>query len=125
MMAALPGNASGITGLAGDKLAQFRRIQERHPAARGDRLPGGQDDDRHGPALLPEMHTALIGEIERIDVERLTALMEAKKDDTLLVSLLKALLLAKKVHGRVESTLKGVTLHITLGVPPSVNVELS
>ncbi len=71
------------------------------------------------------MHTALIGEIERIDVERLTALMEAKKDDTLLVSLLKALLLAKKVHGRVESTLKGVTLHITLGVPPSVNVELS
>jgi hypothetical protein len=50
--------------------------------------------------------------------------LDEKNDDKLLVTLLKALLLAKKVHAHVESTLKSVTLHATLGLPPSVSVEL-
>jgi hypothetical protein len=124
MMASLPGNAGGIAELAGDKLTQL--LDEYKSATRQLEAIGFRVGKMTvGMGLLPEVRTALIGEIERIDDERLTAMMDEKKDDKLLVSLLKALLLAKKVHGRVESTLKGVTLHITLGVPPSVDIELS
>jgi hypothetical protein len=78
-----------------------------------------------GMGLLPELHTSLMGDIASIDVPRITAMMDEKKDDKLLVSLLKALLMAKKVHAHIESTLKSVTLHISLGVPPSITVELT
>jgi hypothetical protein len=124
MMTSISANASGMADLVGDKLTQL--LDEYKNATRQLEAIGFRVGKMTvGMGLLPEVHTALIGEIERIDVGRLTTLMHEKKDDKLLVSLLKALLLAKKVHGHVESTLKGVTLHVTLAVPPRVDVELS
>ena len=77
-----------------------------------------------GMGLLPEVHTTLSGKIASIEKGRVEQLMQEHADHALTVTLLKGLLLAKRVADHVESKLDGVTLHVTLGVPPSVNVEL-
>src|SRR5262245_24448887 len=117
-------DAKGIVDLAGDKLTQWL---DAYRKATEQLEPLGFKVGKMtvGMGALPEVHTSLIGEIEKVDAERLKALTEAKKDDQVLAALVKALLLAKKVHGHVDSSLKCVTLHATLGLPPSVRVELS
>ena len=40
------------------------------------------------------------------------------------LTLLKGLLLAKRMADHIQGRLESVTLHITLGVPPHVNVEI-
>jgi len=52
-------------------------------------------------------------------------MMNDKKDDKLMASLLKALIMAKTIHSRAESPLKSVALQISLGIPPSISVELT
>ncbi|HMI36073.1 MAG TPA: hypothetical protein VK505_00445 [Steroidobacteraceae bacterium] len=110
--------------LAGDKVMQF--LTDYKNATRQLEALGFKVGTMTvGMGLLPEVHTSLVGDINSIDVPRLTAMMNDKSDDKLLASLLKALIMAKNVHAHVESTLKSVTLQIKLGVPPSVSVELS
>jgi hypothetical protein len=75
--------------------------------------------------LLPVVHTSLIGEVANVDVARLTAMKEESKDDKVLVTLIEALILAKQIHGRIESKLESMTLHVTLGIPPSVSVDFT
>jgi hypothetical protein len=75
--------------------------------------------------LLPVVHTSLIGEVAGVDVARLTAMKEENKDDKVLTTLLEALILAKQIHGRIESKLESMTLHVALGIPPSVSVEFT
>jgi len=124
MVTLASGDAKGMLDLAGDKLMQW--LDEYKKATRQLEALGFKVGKMTvGMGVLPEVHTSLIGEIDSVDIARLTTMMEEKKDDKLLVTLLKALVLAKKVHGHVESTLKSVTLHATLGLPPSVSVELS
>ena len=74
--------------------------------------------------LPPEVHTTLSGKIDSIQKDEVERLIEKHQNDSSTVSLLKALLLAKKISGHVEGKMEGVTLHITLGVPPSVKIEL-
>ena len=77
-----------------------------------------------GMGLLPEVHTTLSGTIDSIQKDKVDGLLQEHQDRPTTVMLLKALLLAKKVSDHIEGRLNGVTLHITLGVPPHVNVEL-
>jgi hypothetical protein len=77
-----------------------------------------------GMGLLPEIHTTLTGKIANIQKDRIEQLMANHDDHVSTVTLLKALLLAKRVADHIEGRLESVTLHITLGVPPHVNVEI-
>jgi hypothetical protein len=77
-----------------------------------------------GMGLLPEVRTTLSGKVANIEKGRVEQLMQEHADHALTITLLKGLLLAKKVADHVEGKLDGVTLHVTLGVPPGVNVEL-
>jgi hypothetical protein len=123
MVAAVSSDAKGVLDVAGDKLMQW--LDEYKRATKQLEMLGFKVGNMTvGMGVLPEVHTSLIGEIDNIDVARITTMLDERKDDKLLVTLLKALLLAKKVHSHVESTLKSVTLHATLGLPPSVSVEM-
>jgi hypothetical protein len=75
-------------------------------------------------AVLPEVHTTLSGKIERIQKDRVEKLMQDYKDHSLTVTLLKGLLLAKRVSDHLEGKLESAILHITLGISPKVDVEL-
>jgi len=77
-----------------------------------------------GMGLMPEVHTTLSGKIANIQKDRVEKLMQEHQDHSSTVTLLKGLLLAKRVSDHLEGKLESVTLHITLGIPPSVNVEL-
>ena len=77
-----------------------------------------------GMGVLPEIHTTLAGKISTIQTPQVEQLMQEHKDHSLTVNLLKGLLLAKRVAELFEGKLDGVTLHITLGLPPKVEVEL-
>jgi len=124
LMTPASGIGKGMLDLAGDKVMQF--LTDYKNATRQLEALGFKVGKMTvGMGLLPEVHTSLVGDINSIDVPRLTAMMNDKSDDKLLASLLKALIMAKNVHAHVESTLKSVTLQIKLGVPPSVSVELS
>jgi hypothetical protein len=75
--------------------------------------------------LLPVVHTSLIGEVANVDVARLTAMKEENKDDKVFATLSEALILAKQIHGRLESKLESMTLLVALGIPPSVSVDFT
>lgn len=73
--------------------------------------------------LPPEVHTTLSGKIDGIQKDEVERLIEKHQNDSSTVSLLKALLLSKKISGHVEGRMDGVTLHVTLGVPPSIKID--
>lgn len=77
-----------------------------------------------GMGVLPEVHTTLSGKVADIHKDRVDALMQAHAGHATTVTLLKGLLLAKQVSDHVHGRLDSVTLHVTLGLPPSVEVEL-
>jgi hypothetical protein len=74
--------------------------------------------------LLPEVHTTLSGKVANIKKDQVEQLMQQHQDHPSTVTLLKGLLLAKQVSDHLEGKLESVTLNITLGIPPSVDVEL-
>jgi len=76
-----------------------------------------------GMGVLPEIHTTISGSIENIREDGLKKMIEEHSANALLVSLLKALLMAKGFWERMELKLTGVTLNITLGVPPRISIE--
>jgi hypothetical protein len=75
--------------------------------------------------LLPVVHTSLIGEVANVDTARLSTMKEENKEDKVFVTLAEALILAKEIHGRIESKLESMTLNVTLGIPPSVSVDFA
>lgn len=77
-----------------------------------------------GMGVLPEIHTSLNGRLEDIHADALELMMEQRADDKMLCSLLKALLMTRQFADRVELKLTQVTLNITLGLPPNINVEV-
>ena len=74
--------------------------------------------------MLPEIHTTLSGSIENIREDRLRTMLDEHKSDELLVSLLQALIWARGGWEQMELKLTGITLHVTLGVPPKVSTEI-
>ena len=77
-----------------------------------------------GMGVLPEVHTSISGSIQNIREDGLKKLIDEHKADTLLVSLLNALIMARRFWEHVQLKLTSVTLHVTLGVPPTIKVEV-
>ena len=76
-----------------------------------------------GMGVLPEIHTSISGSIQNIREDGVKKLIDEHKADTLLVSLLNALIMAKQFWEHVQLKLTSVTLHVTLGVPPTIKAE--
>jgi hypothetical protein len=77
-----------------------------------------------GMGAFPELHTSLVGSIEKIREDKLRTMIDEHKTEELLVALLKTLIWARWGWEQMESKLSGVTLHVTLGVPPKVSAEI-
>lgn len=77
-----------------------------------------------GMGILPEIHFTVLGSIENIREDSLKKIIEEHKAETLLVSLLNALIMARRFWEHMELKLTGVTLNITLGVPPTIKVDI-
>ena len=77
-----------------------------------------------GMGALPEIHASLSGSIEDIHEDRLQAMIDAHKSEDLLVSLLKTLIWTRWGWERMEVKLTGVTVNVTLGVPPKLSAEV-
>ncbi len=77
-----------------------------------------------GMGAFPELHTSLVGSIEKIREDKLRTMIDEHKSEELLVALLKTLIWARWGWEQMESKLTGVTLHVTLGVPPKVSAEI-
>jgi phage-related protein len=77
-----------------------------------------------GMGALPEIHASLVGSIQNIREDRLQAMIDEHKGEDLLVSLLKTLIWARWGWERMEVKLTGVTLNVTLGVPPKLTTEI-
>ena len=115
--------ASEVGNLAGDQMTEWMNDYNK---ATKTLLTLGFEVGKFtiGMGAIPEVHTTLSGKIANIEEGRVEQLMQEHKDHSLTVTLLKGLLLAKQVSDHLEGKLESVTLHITLGIPPSVNVEL-
>lgn len=74
--------------------------------------------------ILPQIKTSLRGSIENIKVEAIERIKDENKTNPLLVSILNALLMAKKSHEKLESVyisiLKDIVIDVKLGIPPSI-----
>ncbi len=77
-----------------------------------------------GMGILPEIHFTVLGSIENIREDSLKKIIEEHQAETLLVSLLNALIMARRFWEHMELKLTGVTLNITLGVPPTIKVDI-
>ena len=78
-----------------------------------------------GMGALPEISTSVSGSLEGVKVDSIKQLIEEHKDNKLLASMLKALIMAKEVRDRVELPyFTGAKLDIKLGVPPKISFDL-
>jgi len=78
-----------------------------------------------GMGVLPEVHTSISGSIDKISEDGLTKLMNEHQTDTLLVSLVKALIMTKRLWDHMELKLTSLTVNVTLGVPPKIAIDLN
>ena len=76
-------------------------------------------------ALIPEVHTSFVGAVADIHVDKLEQMATARPDDKLFGHLVKALVMTRRFHDHVDLKLEKVTLNVTLGLPPKVDVETS
>jgi hypothetical protein len=77
-----------------------------------------------GMGILPEIHTSFSGSIENIREDDLKKMIQAKPEDKLLVSLLDALITARRLWEHMQLKLTSVTLNVTIGLPPKITVEM-
>jgi len=77
-----------------------------------------------GMGIFPEIHTSISGSIENVREDGLKRLIEEHQAETLLVSMLNALITARRFWEHMELKLTGVVMNLTLGVPPKINVEV-
>lgn len=77
-----------------------------------------------GMGVLPEINTSISGSIQNIREDNLKKLIEEHQAETMLVSLLNALIMIRRLWEHMQLKLTSVTLHITLGVPPTIKAEV-
>jgi hypothetical protein len=75
--------------------------------------------------VLPEVHTSITGSVLDIREDALKTLMDQHQSETLLVTLLKTLILTKKLWEHMESKLTSATINLTLGLSPKVTVDVN
>ena len=74
--------------------------------------------------VMPEINSSIEGFVKDIQDEKIQHLIEANSANTLLVSLLQALLTAKNFQERVElKKFEGVIINMKLGVSPKISVD--
>lgn len=77
--------------------------------------------------ILPQIKTSLRGSIENIKVEAIERIKNENQTNPLLISILNALLMAKKSHEKLESVyisiLKDIIIDVKLGIPPSIMIR--
>ena len=75
--------------------------------------------------LLPEISTTLKGSINDIDPEKLHEMLEEKKEEKLLASILSALLTLSKIREVVElNLLHEININVSIGINPRVSIDL-
>lgn len=117
------GGAASLGDLAGDKLSEWLIDYKKATDTLGT-LGFAIGKFAVSMGLPPEVHTTLSGKVASIQKEKVDQLLSEHQGDSTTVMLLKSLLVAKRISDHIEGRLDGVTLHVTLGVLPSVNVEL-
>ena len=76
-------------------------------------------------SVLPEVHTSISGSVLDIREDGLKKLIDEHQSETLVVTLLKTLIVTKKIWEHMESKLTTATINVTLGVSPKVTVDVS
>lgn len=77
--------------------------------------------------VLPQIKTTLLGSIDNLSNESVEKIIAENEDNKLLTTILKAIIMAKKIHERLEdayiSILKDIVVDVKLGIPPKVSVS--
>jgi hypothetical protein len=123
LMANVSAVSSTVGELAGDKLGEWM-VDYKRATTTLEALGFEIGKFTVGMGVLPEIHTTLTGKVANIQKDRVDQLMQEHAEHTSTVTLLKGLLLAKRIADHVDGRLESVTLHIKLGIPPNVNVEV-
>lgn len=118
--------ASELSSIAEDKidelLDEFKRIL---PMMEQLGLTVNSFDIEAG--VLPKVQTSLLGSIQNLNNETVEKVIAENEDNKLLTTILKAIIMAKKVHERLEdayiSILKDIVVDVQLGLPPKVSVK--
>ena len=77
--------------------------------------------------VLPQIQTSLVGSVDNVKDEAVEKIIAENENNKLLITVLRAILMAKKCHERLEdayiSILKDIVIDIQLGIPPKVSVR--
>lgn len=77
--------------------------------------------------VLPQIETSLVGSVDDLNNEAVEKIIAENEDNKLLTTVLRAILMAKRCHERLEdayiSILKDMIIDIKLGIPPKVSVR--
>ncbi|MDJ1177637.1 hypothetical protein PJF56_02050 [Roseofilum sp. BLCC_M91] len=77
--------------------------------------------------ILPELNATLIGSVDRINNETVDRIISENENNKILVAALKAVLMAKSVHEKLEgvyiSILQDLVIDMKLGIPPSISCK--
>ncbi len=74
--------------------------------------------------VFPEIHSSITGAIKNIKEDKIEKALQEHQAEQLLCSMLNALVKAKQFSDYVELKLDKFTLHIKLGLPPKIDVEM-
>ena len=76
-----------------------------------------------GTGLLPEIKTSVTGSVAALQEDAIKKAIAAHQGQTLVVSVLEALLKAKQLYDRVGLTFASVTAEVKITFPPSIGVR--
>ena len=75
--------------------------------------------------LLPQIQASFIGSIDGVNNDVVERLIQENEKNKLLVAFLNAILMTKKIHGRLKGAyiaiLKDLVIDVKLGLPPSIS----
>lgn len=77
--------------------------------------------------ILPEINATLIGSVDQIDNATVERIIAENENNQLLVAALKAVLMAKGFHEKLEGVyiqiLQDLVIDVKLGIPPSISCK--
>lgn len=116
--------AAGMAGSAMEKMNEM--VDEFKKAMKVFEQFGFRTDKfKVDMGAIPSISTSVSGSLEKVKVDGLQKLMEEHADNKLLVTMLDALVKAKKLRDRVEiNYFTGAKLNIKLGIPPTISFGL-
>jgi len=76
-----------------------------------------------GIGAIPEISGEVIGSVDRMQIDALQQMIEDHQGESLLVTMLNAMVTAKRIYDRVDLKCPKTTLHVKLGLTPSFDVR--